>query len=586
MINPTFNRRQAGFSLIETLLVLGIIIAISALSLIGIRNNNERMQAQAAGQQIKQVGQGLNAYIALRYDALGSHVPGVDDCVADTGGNTGCWRNPANPGYRKCVNVTIAGIPTKRCTITSETLRMNSLVPNSFGGLNSWGSEYEYEILVSGSAPNLIIDGMVTTKSPYTSGSVVRYDLLGEAMMAAGADSGMTRNSPTRADGYNGSWAEDNRFSTVYTLGQLAYRVGYGSQAYNVYLRRDGSLPMTGNMNMDGHDIVGVGTIDANGVITNNQVVRDNTRNAIIFGPDSTSTPRATIGTSGTGTATDLTLRSGTTGKVSIEDVAGNQGNLQAGNITTTNLVASTGIISQGTLQVSGNTTLSNLATTGTITANGNISTGANMYANTFRVGAAGAANGAVLFNNALYLNNGGTNRGFVLTPADNTITLANATNLYTSGNIRAGTLDVDTTFRVGNDIAISSGVYPAIGSACTNTGSNITIRRSASGGIVQCMAGTWKSMGYTEVTSVLGNTASTVVNTGTVQYSRATCPAGYQLVSGGFVQTAGPTRSGPVSSYRENDTTWTIAAGFNDPYGVGTITAPTSWQAQALCAR
>lgn len=45
----------------------------------------------------------------------------------------------------------------------------------------------------------------------------------------------------------------------------LAFRVGYNSALYALYLRRDGTLPMTGNLNMGGHSIINVKDITAAG---------------------------------------------------------------------------------------------------------------------------------------------------------------------------------------------------------------------------------------------------------------------------------------------------------------------------------
>ncbi|CFQ14861.1 Large exoprotein involved in heme utilization or adhesion [Yersinia enterocolitica] len=107
------------------------------------------------------------------------------------------------------------------------------------------------------------------TTAIWNEGGKVRYDLLGKAMQSAGIDSGMTRSS-TVASGYGGQWNEKSSdYSNITTEGLLAYRVGYDSSMYSVYLRRDGTLPMTGDLNMGGKsinnakDITAVGTVMA-----------------------------------------------------------------------------------------------------------------------------------------------------------------------------------------------------------------------------------------------------------------------------------------------------------------------------------
>jgi hypothetical protein len=74
-------------------------------------------------------------------------------------------------------------------------------------------------------------------------------------MQEAGIDSGMTQ-SATVASGLQGAWKETSTdYNNINSAGLMAYRVGYDSAMYSVYLRRDGTLPMTGDLNMGGNDI-------------------------------------------------------------------------------------------------------------------------------------------------------------------------------------------------------------------------------------------------------------------------------------------------------------------------------------------
>lgn len=84
-------------------------------------------------------------------------------------------------------------------------------------------------------------------------------------MQKAGIDSGMTKSN-TKADGYNGSWSEvSSSFGNITKPGQLAFRAGYNASLYSAYLRRDGTLPMTGNLNMGGKDIYNAKDMTASG---------------------------------------------------------------------------------------------------------------------------------------------------------------------------------------------------------------------------------------------------------------------------------------------------------------------------------
>ncbi len=59
----------------------------------------------------------------------------------------------------------------------------------------------------SGTAPNYVINGLITTTTPWEEGGKTRYDLLGKAMQTAGIDSGMTKGS-VEVSGYHGVWSE------------------------------------------------------------------------------------------------------------------------------------------------------------------------------------------------------------------------------------------------------------------------------------------------------------------------------------------------------------------------------------------
>lgn len=51
------------------------------------------------------------------------------------------------------------------------------------------------------------------------------------------------------ASGYGGQWSENSgNYRNITDGGLLAYRVDYKSSMYSVYLRRDGTLPMTGDL--------------------------------------------------------------------------------------------------------------------------------------------------------------------------------------------------------------------------------------------------------------------------------------------------------------------------------------------------
>ncbi len=234
---------KRGFSLLELVLVLGVGTMVAFMKFQDMRNEQEKILASAVGQQIKQVGEAVNSYINIRYDKLST-------LVAAAGNGT-------DPGPRTCT--------VSVCEITYQTLVNEGLLPSTFNGINANKSSYKIILKRDGTTPNYIINGIVTTSSAWIEGGNIRYDLLGKAMQSAGIDSGMTKSNTT-ANGYNGQWTETStNFNNIASAGQLAFRVGYNSALYSVYLRRDGTLPMTGNLNMGNNDINNAKNITASG---------------------------------------------------------------------------------------------------------------------------------------------------------------------------------------------------------------------------------------------------------------------------------------------------------------------------------
>ena len=195
---------------------------------------------------MKQIGEAVNGYINIRYDKLSTL--------------TSSSSQSSDPGPRTC--------NSSGCEITYQTLINEGLLPASYTGVNAQKSSYKILLKRSGITPNYVVNGLITTTLPWSEGGKFRYDLLGKAMQEAGIDSGMTQ-SATVASGLQGAWKETSTdYSNISSAGLMAYRVGYDSAMYSVYLRRDGTLPMTGDLNMGGNDIKNVKDITATGSTT------------------------------------------------------------------------------------------------------------------------------------------------------------------------------------------------------------------------------------------------------------------------------------------------------------------------------
>ncbi|WP_370620495.1 hypothetical protein [Edwardsiella tarda] len=234
---------KKGFSLLELTLVLGVGTMVAFMKFQDMRNEQEAIVARSVGQQMKQMGEAVNKYISIRYDKLAT--------LSNAAGNG------TDPGPRTCT--------TSGCDITYQTLINEGLLPSSYTGINVAKSSYKIFLKRSGTSPNYVINGLVTTSSSWTENGAIRYDLIGKAIQEAGIDSGVTKTATT-VSGYNGQWTETaTNFPIITTAGQFAYRAGYDAALYSVYLRRDGTLPMTGDLNMGGNNISNAKNITASG---------------------------------------------------------------------------------------------------------------------------------------------------------------------------------------------------------------------------------------------------------------------------------------------------------------------------------
>ncbi|HHT5646864.1 TPA: type II secretion system protein, partial [Raoultella planticola] len=195
--NDFFLKRNCqGFTLVELILTLAVIAAISFISFQSMNRDFEEKQAASIGEQIRNVGAGVNNYIVNHYDVLSK-------LENSTGG-------PQDPGSRTCSTA------TSTCEITTQTLVNEGMLPPVFNGKNIYGSGYKIIIARKGSAPYWNISALVATDTPLSRSGSIRYDLLGKAMKAAGIDSGMTRTSSTKVEGYKGSWsATQTEYSNI-----------------------------------------------------------------------------------------------------------------------------------------------------------------------------------------------------------------------------------------------------------------------------------------------------------------------------------------------------------------------------------
>lgn len=178
-------KRKNGFTLVEIALVLGIAAFAGFVAFSQLVKTQENNKASYAGMQIKQIGEAINAYISNHYDSLSS--------LSNSTGSS------SDIGPRTCT------IATSTCSITITSLVNEGLLPSSYSGKNVYGHGYNILLKRTGTTPYYKINGLVLTDNTLKTGNNIRYDLLGQAMQAAGIDSGMTRDSSSVVSGFNGS---------------------------------------------------------------------------------------------------------------------------------------------------------------------------------------------------------------------------------------------------------------------------------------------------------------------------------------------------------------------------------------------
>lgn len=373
------------------------------------------------------------------------------------------------------------------CEITYQTLVNEGLLPSSFSGVNAQKSSYKIFLRRSGNVPNYIINGLITTTNVWVDGGKVRYDLLGKAMQAAGIDSGMTKTD-TAASGYGGQWSElSTDYSNITAAGLLAYRVGYDSAMYSVYLRRDGTLPMTGDLNMGGQNIYNAQNITAAGTTMSGTLKSTGeTQVGTTLTVGSNASVGGDITASGNVYSGQSVIANGnmaTNGLSPGDHPAGWGGGLRTWDIiaggtiatlkpgtTGTDAQFATMINKDGYIYASGN-----IFSGQTITANGSISTGDSVYA-----------------KNSIYTGNESSTKAY-MNKDGNIYGSGNAQldgNINANGNINSySQITASQRLTTGEFLQING--VANVGWGCSPNGLQ---GRAANGAILSCVNGIWKA--------------------------------------------------------------------------------------------
>ena len=226
--------KQKGSLLIGAILVMGLIGVGSIWAWESYKEKQIVDKAKLAGEQIRLLGQATDEYISIHRDKIAN---------LQSDGNIKCQQN---------------GL----CELTIIGLKQSGELPSSFSEHNSWGSEYKIQIKREGTPPDYKISGIIVTADSPTTKSM---KILGYATKEGGANAGNNLIDINKITGNAGLWSFNPKDFNIIsnTKYQLAYRVGYNASQYSPYLRRDGSLPMTGPLDMAWHNVRNIDNLNA-----------------------------------------------------------------------------------------------------------------------------------------------------------------------------------------------------------------------------------------------------------------------------------------------------------------------------------
>lgn len=261
------SKPQKGFTLIEILLVIAILLAIGVMEMKREVAKSNEIVATAVGKQLALVGQAVDKYMVAKTNLLQT----MTDPNCDS---TGAY-----------------------CTLNVAALISEGFLHAEFVNSVKFGGTYEVRVrriapptpsqasLVCGIQPTPIgcpvpypggtipawqfgLQGLVSTTAVWTdNGSVPNWAMLGEAAKQAGPFAGVSQGGvPT---GLFVGWSAPNVFGADLGDGRLVYVTGSQVTLWSQFVRRDGSLPMLGTLDMGANNIMNMRDMFINGPATN-----------------------------------------------------------------------------------------------------------------------------------------------------------------------------------------------------------------------------------------------------------------------------------------------------------------------------
>lgn len=235
-----FTRK--GLTLAQVLVMTLVFLMFSTMKVGEIENRMIKEKSENAASQIKNIANATNSFISINYSKL--------------------IKLDAN-GFNQmaCVNA------DNTCTLTQKTLIQQNLLPNSNTNKNILDKDIKIVIKREGAPPNYKINGLVYFEKEKYSKSRLLDELI---LNDLGVESGIS-NKNGMIQSLGGFWKIPLANYNIKTSEQIvAMKVGFDTSQYSVYLRRDGSLPMTGDLNLGAKNINNVANANASNNSTTN----------------------------------------------------------------------------------------------------------------------------------------------------------------------------------------------------------------------------------------------------------------------------------------------------------------------------
>ena len=269
MARRLMGRAPKGFTLIEILLVIAILMGVSVVQMLQDSAAANAVGALATGKQLATVGEAVDRYLAAH--------PGQLQTMSDP----------------NCVGT------GDYCDLSFAALIAQNYLPANFDNTVSFGGAYGVRVLrvapplpaqaalicpagnpaplgcpvpyPSGTVPTwqYALRAMVYSTQPWMvgGGASVNLNGLGQAVRQAGPKAGIAQGGV--AQGLGGSWTAGPEFGMALTDGQLVYLAGSKASLWSQFLDADGARPMMGNFDAGSNNLMGMRDMFINGPVSN-----------------------------------------------------------------------------------------------------------------------------------------------------------------------------------------------------------------------------------------------------------------------------------------------------------------------------